>query len=214
MASATPSKVSLPLKNKQLEELLLWRDVKKSGIALGGATAAFLLLQFAHFNAISSAAYALISLILGCFLWNNIASFTHKPPVPVPRLLREGLSEAEVKGYAEKATVYVNKGLAYTHRLATGKDAALSGVAIAFLYAVAKLSGVFSLIGLAYTVVLAGFSLPKVYELKKEEIDHAVDNARKQLTTVYDKYLHKYASMIPRASSAKPAESSTIKKEE
>lgn len=134
-----------------------------------------------------------------------------RPPVPVPALLREGLSEAEVRAYAEKATVYVNKGLgalggwaalrgragvlhenqrpcaasrwqgvcqavglaaalpyigtplvechrtataaaaAYAHRLATGKDAALSAAAIAALYAVAKLSALFSLVGLAYT---------------------------------------------------------------
>lgn len=39
---------------------------------------------------------------------------------------------------------------------------------------------------------------------------------RLQLTTLYDKYVAKYASMIPRASSTKPAESSTTttKKEE
>ncbi len=61
-----------------MEELLLWRDPKKSGIVLGGATAAVLFLQFARFNVISTAAYGLISLILGCFLWNNIAAFTHK----------------------------------------------------------------------------------------------------------------------------------------
>ena len=61
-----------------VEDLLLWRDPKKSGIALGGATALFLTLQLASFNVISTTAYALISLILGCFLWNNVASLTHK----------------------------------------------------------------------------------------------------------------------------------------
>ena len=35
-----------------------------------------------------------------------------------------------------------------------------------------------------------------------------------QLTTVYDKYLARYAALIPRAAAAKPAESSTTKKEE
>lgn len=61
-----------------VEELLLWRDPKKSGIALAGSTVVFLFVQFARFNAISLSAYLLISLILGCFLWNNIASLTHK----------------------------------------------------------------------------------------------------------------------------------------
>ncbi len=30
-------------------------------------------------------------------------------------------------------------------------------------------------------MLLAAFTLPKVYELKKDEIDRAVDNARKQV---------------------------------
>ncbi|GAB4818885.1 hypothetical protein N2152v2_005931 [Parachlorella kessleri] len=215
MSVQTPAKVSLPVKNKQIEDLLLWRDTSKSSIALGAATAAFLVLQYARFNAIATTAYALISLVLGSFIWNNIAAFTHRPPVPVPRVLREGVSEAEVRPYVEKSTLYVNKALAFAHRLATGREAALSGSAIAFLYTVAKVSSLFSLVGLAYTVVLLAFTLPKVYELKKDDIDAAVDQARKQLTTVYDKYLHKYASRIPRASTAKPAESSTfVKKEE
>lgn len=58
--------------------MLLWVDPKRSGIALGGATLAFLLLQFARFNLVSVAAYALISLVLGAFMWNNFASFAHK----------------------------------------------------------------------------------------------------------------------------------------
>lgn len=56
----------------------MWRDPKKSGIALGAATAIFGTLQFATFNPIVAVAYVLISVILGCFIWNNIASVTHK----------------------------------------------------------------------------------------------------------------------------------------
>lgn len=35
----------------------------------------------------------------------------HRPPVPVPRLLKEGVSEAQVKDVAAKVTVHLNKGL-------------------------------------------------------------------------------------------------------
>ena len=31
--------------------------------------------------------------------------------MPVPRLLKEGISEGQAKAVAEKATVYINKGL-------------------------------------------------------------------------------------------------------
>jgi len=44
----------------------------------------------------------------------------------VPALLREGVSEAQVKSYVEQVTPIVNKGLAIGYRLATGKDAFLT----------------------------------------------------------------------------------------
>jgi len=54
------------------EDLLLWRDPKKSAVALGGVTAIFLALQFAKINLLQSLAFTLLSLVLGCFLWNNL----------------------------------------------------------------------------------------------------------------------------------------------
>lgn len=66
------------LPRRPQEELLLWRDPKKSAAVLGGAVALWATLNFGHFNALQSAAYVLLSLVLGCFLWNNLASFVHK----------------------------------------------------------------------------------------------------------------------------------------
>ncbi|PSC72227.1 reticulon B2 [Micractinium conductrix] len=210
----TPSRIKLPVKNPQLEELLLWRDPKRSAIALGGVTAVFLLLQFARINLLQTVAYALLTLVLGCFLWNNLASFTNKPPVPVPAVLSEGIKEADVKNFAEKATAHINKGLAYARRLATGREPVLTGSVVGVLYFVGRLAGLVSIVGLAYTAVLAAFTAPKVYELKKPEIDAMIDKARAQWTSVYDKHLHKIVSKIPRHPPAKPAESSSDRKEE
>lgn len=64
------------------EELLLWRDPKKSGAALGAATAAFLFLQFAHINLLQTVAYTLLTLVLGCFLWNNLARQAYRGRLP------------------------------------------------------------------------------------------------------------------------------------
>lgn len=55
---------------------------------------------------------------------------------------------------------------------------------------------------------------PQVYELKKAEIDAALDKARAHLTQFNDRYLHKVVSRIPRYTPAKPAESSSAQKEE
>lgn len=67
------------------EGLLLWQDPKKSAAALGAATAAFAFLQFAHVSFLQSGAYLLLVGVLGCFLWNNIATFAHRWEERVPR---------------------------------------------------------------------------------------------------------------------------------
>ena len=108
-------------------------------------------------NVIQWSAYLVLVAVLGCFLWNNLASFAHRqvgaaagggdcaeggpggwaagtkvdgrprparfsdaapwpptacrPPVSVPLVFKEGISEGQAKAYAEKATAYINKGL-------------------------------------------------------------------------------------------------------
>jgi hypothetical protein len=68
-------------------------------------------LQFAKINVIQTSAYLLLAAVLGCWLYNQLAGFTHRPPVPVPRLLKEGITEAQTRAVAEKAAIYINKGL-------------------------------------------------------------------------------------------------------
>ncbi len=61
-----------------MEDLLLWRDPKKTGIVFGAVTLATILLVLTNFNLIPIVAYALLTAVLGAFAWNNIASFTHR----------------------------------------------------------------------------------------------------------------------------------------
>lgn len=214
-STTSPSgRVRLPVKDKRVEDLLLWTNPRNSAIALGVVTAAYAALRFGAANPLLTGAYIGLVLVLGCFLWNNIASFTHRPPVPVPRLLKEGVSEAQAKDYAAKATVHINKGLSFAHRLATGREPVLTGTVAGALYAVARLAALFSLLSLGYGLVLAAFVVPKVYELKKDEIDGALDKARTQITSLNDKYFSKVMAKIPRHTPAKPAESSSERKEE
>ena len=134
--------------------------------------------------------------------------------MPVPAVLSEGIKEADVKNFAEKATAHINKGLgecmvlpqttsaarpapqvrwmcrsttppaspswpvppsphplptprrsgppaAYARRLATGREPVLTGSVVGVLYFVGRLAGLVSIVGLAYTAVLAAFTAPK-----------------------------------------------------
>ena len=57
-----------------VQDILLWVDPKRSGIALAGVTAVFLSLQYGTYNAVSVAAYGLLAAVLGAFVWNNLAT--------------------------------------------------------------------------------------------------------------------------------------------
>jgi hypothetical protein len=63
---------------RAVEDLLLWRDPKKSGVVLAGATLAYLLLEWSHFSLLSIVANTLLVAVSVAFLWNNIANFTHR----------------------------------------------------------------------------------------------------------------------------------------
>lgn len=57
---------------------MLWKNPRNSAIALAAATGAWAFLQFGNINPIQTSAYLLLTAVLGCFLWNNLASFTHR----------------------------------------------------------------------------------------------------------------------------------------
>lgn len=75
-ASSADMRAGCPLPPQ--EELLLWRDPKRSGLVFGAITVAFGILQFAKINAIQTTAYLVAAAVLGCFVWNNVAKIAHK----------------------------------------------------------------------------------------------------------------------------------------
>jgi riboflavin kinase len=193
----------LPYVDDNVERLLLWRDPKQSGAVFGTATLGYLILEWSNWSLLSLVAYVLLLAVAVTFLWNNLASFTNRPGVPVPRWLKEGVSDADVKKHADQATTLINKALGFTYRLATGKEVVLSMQVAFVLYAVGKLGGWFTTLGLFYTVVVLAFTVPKVYELKKDEIDAVAKQVHDVGKDLYVKHLEPYVNKIPRATTAK-----------
>ena len=58
-----------------VEDLLLWRDPKKSGAVFVGATLFYILLHWTGLSLLTIVANSLLILVSLSFLWNNIASF-------------------------------------------------------------------------------------------------------------------------------------------
>ncbi|KAL3161281.1 hypothetical protein ABBQ38_009637 [Trebouxia sp. C0009 RCD-2024] len=194
-------RLSLPVDN-QLEDLLMWRDPVRTGGIFGVVTLVYLLLEWSNYSLLSLIANGLLVLVCIAFLWSNGASFLNKPGPPIPAVLQHGISDNQSKMYAEELTSGVNQLLGFARRLVQGNDVVLSVEAAAILYATAKIGNYFSTLGLAYTVVVLLFSLPKIYELKKHEIDSATNKVVNQSKQAYSQYGAPYVQKIPRASTS------------
>jgi len=180
-------RVSLPISNKKVEDILMWRDVKTSGAIFGGVTLAYLVLEWSGYTLLTLAAYGLLAILGGFLVWTNAAALLHKPGPPIPSFVKDGISEEEVKKLVTKLTPCINDALGVTYRMITGKDLQLAAKVCGSLFLIAKIGAWFSLFTMVYLVCLAAFILPKVYELKKDEIDSVAAKLLEQLKTLYSK---------------------------
>ena len=152
-----------------------------------------------------------LSVTIAVFLaWSLVGSFVHKPLPAFPRVLSEGIQEAEARRVVEKLLPFLNKGLAFTHRILSGKDVLMSVALSTGLFFASRVLATVSLLGMMYGMVVVLFTMPKVYDMHHVEIDGAMNLFREKATFVYDAYLAKVVKMIPTgAQVATPAESST-----
>lgn len=190
-------KVSLPISDKNVEDLLMWRDPKKSGIVFGVVTLAYLVLEWSGKTMLSLSAYLVLWSGFALFAWTYAAAFLNKPGPPIPSFIKDGIDEEDVKMVAGKAVPVINKGLGVFINIISGKDLILAAKVGGALYAIAKVANWFSFFTLCYLVVGGAFCLPKVYEMREEEIDALISKGLdqfKQLTSKGQTMLKKIPS--------------------
>ncbi|WIA44455.1 hypothetical protein OEZ86_007204 [Tetradesmus obliquus] len=177
---ATPSKVKLPAQLTAVEDLLLWHNVTKSAGVLALATALYVLLEWSGIPLLTWLSNALLVAVIGCALWAFGARFMNStgPADHLPSILRTGLDEAAVRTLAEKLRVATNDLLALVNALLSGNDLMLTGKAVGALWIIGSVGRIITPMGLLYTAVLGLFTLPKVYEMRKDEIDEYLGKAQ------------------------------------
>jgi riboflavin kinase len=195
-------RISLPVGNDEVERLLLWRDVRKSGVVLAGITLIYILLEWSNLSLLWIVSNSLLAIVTLTFLWGTVASFTNKSGVPIPAFVRSGVSESQVRQFAETAVGPINKILAFVKRVLSGQDVVLSLQVALALYIFGYLGKAFTSLALVYTVVLLAFTIPKAYETKKDEVDDVLNSVQKQSTSIYKQYAKPYVQKIPRASTS------------
>lgn len=126
--------------------------------------------------------------------------------MPVPAFVSAGVTEEQAKKVAEKYTVLANRVLGFLKRVFAARDLKATGQTVGTLYTAARIVSLVSPLSIAYLLVVVAFSVPKLYELRKPQVDELVSKARSQATRIYDQHLRHYVAKLPRASNAEPIE--------
>ena len=127
--------------------------------------------------------------------------FFLRPPPPPPNLLSHPppLPPFSLRPFVPNPK---NNNTAFAYRLVSGKDIILAGQAALALFALSKVAAWFTSLGLVFVSAVLAFSVPKIYELRKGEIDGLAAKAADQGKAHYKKFVEPYVSKIPRASTA------------
>jgi len=174
----------LGVRSQALEDLLMWRDPRRSALYAGGGTAAYLLLEWSNISLLTLAANLLFLAVAAGALAALAARFLGRPPHALPPLLRDGVPPEAAAAAAERGRRAVNAALALAGRLLGGQELGLSARAAAALWLAGSVGRVLTLPGLAYTAAFFAFTLPRGYEWRKAEVDAALAAAVAKLAGV------------------------------
>lgn len=203
----TPQRIKLPSQVQAAEDLLLWRNVPKSAGVLATATLLYFLLEWASIPLLVWLSNVGIVLVLGTALWAVAAKTLHMtgPADAMPSVLKQGIDEPTSRQLADKARVALNDGLALVSRVLSGHDLKLALGVTATLWVVGWIGRIITPAGLLYSAVLGAFSLPKLYEMRKDDVDKGVAVARSHVTTQYNNVSAQVNDAIARLTPRKAA---------
>lgn len=186
-----------------MSDLLLWRDPKKSAAVFVSIVTLFAGIKYSQVSFVALFAYVAIAAIVAFNAYSFYAKLTHKAPAAIPSVVANGLSDEEARDAASAAVPCANKALGFVYALLTGQAPGLIALTVLGLYVAAKLSYVVTVPTIVLVATLLAFSLPKLYELRKDEVDAHVDAVRSKATAVYDQHVHPLIQKIPRGKAAK-----------
>lgn len=187
-----PLEIDAWLKNvdPRVLDLIYWRDVKKTGVVFGSML--FVLLSLSCFSVLSVLAYlslAVLTVTLSFRIYKNVLQAVQKSGEghPFKHFLEMNIDLPEDK--ARDAVVDILKHLNCTfrelRRLFLVEDLVDSIKFGLLLWVLTYVGSWFNGMTLIILAVVAIFTLPKVYETYKVQIDNYVDLARTQKDNVW-----------------------------
>ncbi|KAG5881489.1 hypothetical protein JTB14_029155 [Gonioctena quinquepunctata] len=176
----------------KVESLIYWRDPKKSGPVFGGVL--LVLLALTYFSLISVVAYlSLISLsvTIAFRIYKNIVQAVQKTgdghPFKEYLELDVSLPQDKVKEISEVVVAHVNAAIVELRRLFLVEDLVDSIKFGVLLWTLTYLGAWFNGMTLIIIAWVALFTLPKVYETNKTQIDSNLEIVRTKLAEITTK---------------------------
>lgn len=170
-------------------ELIYWRDVKKTGLVFG--TMLFILLSLAIFSVLSVLAYlslAVLTVTLSFRIYKNVLAAVQKSgdAHPFRTLLDMNIDLPEDKAQQALKTIcqHINCTVKELRRLFLIEDLVDSLKFALLLWVLTYIGSWFNGMTLVIIGVVDLFTLPKIYETYKVQIDNYVGMACKQICNV------------------------------
>jgi len=173
----------------KVANLVYWRDPKKSGVVFGAGLV--ILLSLVYFSLISVLAYtSLITLLVTVSfrIYKSVLQAVQKTQDghPFKEILELDLAipSDKVHSASDVAVSYINSLIQELRRLFLAEDLVDSFKFGVLLWCLTYIGGWFNGLTLVILAFVAAFTLPKVYETNKTQIDQNLDLVKKKIDEV------------------------------
>ncbi|KAK9730027.1 Reticulon [Popillia japonica] len=180
------------IRREQLADLIYWRDPKKSGPVFGGVL--IVLLALTYFSLISVVAYLSLLALTGTIsfrIYKNVVQAVQKTGDghPFKELLDTDFSlpQEKVEEISKIGVAHFNAAIVELRRLFLVEDLVDSIKFGVLLWCLTYLGAWFNGMTLIIIAWVALFTLPKVYETNKTQIDANLDIVRNKLEEITSK---------------------------
>jgi hypothetical protein len=212
----TPTKGDNSVYNElvsQVEDLIYWKNVVRSGLVFATGLFTFFVLTVGGYTVISLVSNLLLWLLVISFIYTNgtlmFATFQGKTPVN-PHTSRWGddkkqfhLTKEAVEEYVEYILPYVNKGIDFVRDVTFCINSMNTLKIIGALWCISIIGNLSSGLTLLFLEFFLAFTVPRLYEMNKQQVDKFVQLAYSQFKIYYDEAVKFVKEKIPKAADVK-----------
>ncbi|KAK7279888.1 hypothetical protein RJT34_24947 [Clitoria ternatea] len=163
-------------------DILLWRNRKCTGIALGAGTALWVFFELWEYHLITFICHSIIVSLGALFLWSNASVFIHKSPQSITNV---AIPEQCLLEAVSALRIEINRGLVLLREIGTGRDIRKFLSVVAVLWVISVIGSWFNFLTLFYLLYLSLFTLPLLYEKYEDQVDALGEKAMIEIKKQY-----------------------------